>query len=370
MGARGPRVDPRHAALPYSTGPGLEVTKAGHTVGRQLGASGTVMLAGFEAGWVESPMNNLDCGDKDSLGVFQQRPGQGWGTPEQIRDVAYAAGMFFRHAVRAERRCPDLTAGGLTQAVQRSARPDRYDEAEGTARELLEEARRAVGDARECAGEYGGGAGRLPGAIVPRAPTGPGRPAHPLRARTRVRGAGPTSGSDGRAFDHEQRRVVLQVARRVAQEVGAQAVDQVVERLPAPGAGAVGQVVEAAGAVAGLQEAVRAEQDPVTFAEGDHLRDRVGGQPLQRGPKVRTARGERPGPGCAACLDGSVEPSHTGGQIDLASSLRPRPGPIAAEAGTSRTELERVQSPPHVPHPVPFRAQPRTQPPAQPRDRS
>lgn len=38
----------------------------------------------------ESGLRNLDYGDRDSLGVFQQRPSQGWGTAEQIMDVAHA----------------------------------------------------------------------------------------------------------------------------------------------------------------------------------------------------------------------------------------------------------------------------------------
>ncbi|WP_221361720.1 hypothetical protein [Streptomyces beigongshangae] len=121
------------------------MTKAVCLVGRELGVSDKVMLAGFEAGWVESHMNNLDCGDRDSLGVFQQRPSQGWGTPEQIRHVPYAARQFFVRAVRVEQRSPQLTAGQTAQAVQRSAFPDRYDQAEAKARALLEEAVRAVG---------------------------------------------------------------------------------------------------------------------------------------------------------------------------------------------------------------------------------
>ncbi|QGV77784.1 hypothetical protein [Streptomyces ficellus] len=118
----------------------LDVTRAVLTVGRDLGVSAKVMLAAFEAGWVESHMNNLDCGDKDSLGVFQQRPSQGWGTPEQIRRVPYAARRFFERAVAVERRAPHLSAGETAQEVQRSAHPERYDAAEAKARELLEEA--------------------------------------------------------------------------------------------------------------------------------------------------------------------------------------------------------------------------------------
>ncbi|MFD0597492.1 hypothetical protein ACFQZ4_38685 [Catellatospora coxensis] len=50
---------------------------------RSLNVNDKVMLSGFEAGWVESHMNNLPCGDKSSLGVFQQRWDYGWGTPSR-----------------------------------------------------------------------------------------------------------------------------------------------------------------------------------------------------------------------------------------------------------------------------------------------
>jgi len=117
----------------------LAVTQIVHQVGASMGASPRVMLAGFEAGWVESHMNNLPCGDADSLGVFQQRPSQGWGTPEQIMDVNYAATQFFAQAIHNDPLFPDLSAGLLAQTVQRSCCPERYDEAEGKANEMLAE---------------------------------------------------------------------------------------------------------------------------------------------------------------------------------------------------------------------------------------
>lgn len=117
----------------------LEVTQTVHEVGRSMRVSNRVMLAGFEAGWVESHMQNLRCGDRDSLGVFQQRPSQGWGTPSQILDVSHAARRFFSAAQARDGSCSGCTAGQLAQAVQRSAFPLRYDQAEGVARELLRE---------------------------------------------------------------------------------------------------------------------------------------------------------------------------------------------------------------------------------------
>ena len=115
-----------------------------YRVGRGLKVTERVMLAGFEAGWVESHMNNLPCGDRDSLGVFQQRPSQGWGTPEQIMNVSYAANAFFTRAIPIAANNPGMTAGQIAQAVQRSAFPDRYDQAQGTALALIDQAKDLV----------------------------------------------------------------------------------------------------------------------------------------------------------------------------------------------------------------------------------
>jgi hypothetical protein len=73
----------------------------------------------------ESGLNNLDHGDRDSLGLFQQRPSQGWGTPTQIMNPAYAAQQFYRHL----QRVPDWWSIPLwqaAQAVQRSGAPTAY----------------------------------------------------------------------------------------------------------------------------------------------------------------------------------------------------------------------------------------------------
>lgn len=48
----------------------------------------------------ESGIRNLDYGDRDSLGAFQQRPSQGWGTPDQVRNVAHATTTFLQHLVQ------------------------------------------------------------------------------------------------------------------------------------------------------------------------------------------------------------------------------------------------------------------------------
>ncbi|MER7106250.1 hypothetical protein [Streptomyces sp. NPDC000229] len=133
------------AACTVPPGHDPEVIRIVYRVGSELGVNDKVMLAGFEAGWVESHMNNLDCGHLDSVGVFQQRPSQGWGTREQCMDVTYASNSFFTRAVESDRAHPEWTAGQVAQSVQRSAFPERYDQAEAKARALIEEARTGSG---------------------------------------------------------------------------------------------------------------------------------------------------------------------------------------------------------------------------------
>jgi hypothetical protein len=85
----------------------------------------------------ETHLRNLPYGDRDSLGLFQQRPSQGWGTPAQVQDPSYAAGKFFDHLVTV----PDWESGRLTevaQAVQRSAAPDAYQRWEPTAQAVAD----------------------------------------------------------------------------------------------------------------------------------------------------------------------------------------------------------------------------------------
>lgn len=83
----------------------------------------------------ESALRNIERGDRDSLGLFQQRPSQGWGAEKQIMDPSYAAGIFYEHLVRV----PHYTELPLTvaaQRVQRSGYPEAYAKHE-TAATLL-----------------------------------------------------------------------------------------------------------------------------------------------------------------------------------------------------------------------------------------
>ncbi|MFG1921582.1 hypothetical protein [Cryptosporangium sp. NPDC048952] len=83
----------------------------------------------------ESKLRNLDAGDRDSVGLFQQRPSQGWGTPEELSDPRYAAGEFYDHLVRV-RGWQKMRLTDAAQAVQRSAHPELYQKWESDATTL------------------------------------------------------------------------------------------------------------------------------------------------------------------------------------------------------------------------------------------
>ncbi|WP_216629598.1 peptidoglycan-binding protein [Brevibacterium renqingii] len=92
----------------------------------------------------ESSLRNLDSGDRDSVGLFQQRPSQGWGEPEQLTDPVYAAKAFYGINPEVENPGLDQIEGWNTmspteaaQSVQRSALPDAYEQWEKLADDLL-----------------------------------------------------------------------------------------------------------------------------------------------------------------------------------------------------------------------------------------
>lgn len=80
----------------------------------------------------ESGLRDVSGGDRDSLGLFQQRPSQGWGTARQILDPVYAANRFFDELVRIPgyARLPLTTAA---QRVQHSGFPRAYAKREADA---------------------------------------------------------------------------------------------------------------------------------------------------------------------------------------------------------------------------------------------
>ncbi|GAA3389051.1 C40 family peptidase [Streptomyces roseoviridis] len=83
----------------------------------------------------ESRLRNLRYGDRDSLGLFQQRPSQGWGTPEEILNPVHAATKFYEGLLKVA-GWQQMTVTQAAQAVQRSGLPDAYAQWEPLARAL------------------------------------------------------------------------------------------------------------------------------------------------------------------------------------------------------------------------------------------
>jgi hypothetical protein len=127
----------------------IEASGEAGVTDEQLANAAIIVATGREQGvperglWValatalqESGLRNLDYGDRDSLGLFQQRPSKGWGSPTQVRDPRYAATQFYDRLVDV----PGWTAMPLWQAaqtVQGSAFPLAYTKWEQTAANVL-----------------------------------------------------------------------------------------------------------------------------------------------------------------------------------------------------------------------------------------
>lgn len=83
----------------------------------------------------ESDIRNLDYGDRDSVGLFQQRPSQGWGSEAELMDPYYATGEFYDALVKIKNwRTGDIN--DVAQAVQISGHPEAYRDHEADARVL------------------------------------------------------------------------------------------------------------------------------------------------------------------------------------------------------------------------------------------
>jgi hypothetical protein len=83
----------------------------------------------------ESKLYNLNYGDRDSVGLFQQRPSQGWGTREQLMDPVYATGKFYDALARVD-GFETMRITEAAQRVQRSGFPEAYAAHEPAARAL------------------------------------------------------------------------------------------------------------------------------------------------------------------------------------------------------------------------------------------
>jgi hypothetical protein len=87
------------------------------------------------AAFQESKIHNLAYGDRDSVGLFQQRPSQGWGTRDQVLDPTHSINRFYDGLEKIE-NYSSLSINEAAQRVQRSGHPGAYAQHEGYARAL------------------------------------------------------------------------------------------------------------------------------------------------------------------------------------------------------------------------------------------
>jgi hypothetical protein len=102
---------------------GIAATIAGVATRRAL-PTRAVAIA-YATALQESKLQNLHYGDLDSVGVFQQRPSQGWGSVAQIEDPVYATERFF-DALTMVPGYLDLPIDVAAQDVQHSADGSAY----------------------------------------------------------------------------------------------------------------------------------------------------------------------------------------------------------------------------------------------------
>ena len=151
--------------LPAPLGKPCEVTAAGGSVALdfdQMANAATIAAVGIRRGlpdqalvvaiataFQESKLHNLEGGDRDSVGLFQQRPSQGWGSVKEIRDPRYAAGRFYSALVKV-RGWQEMRVTDAAQRVQRSAYPEAYQKWSDEATVLVEALVGQAGGAVAC----------------------------------------------------------------------------------------------------------------------------------------------------------------------------------------------------------------------------
>jgi len=116
-------------------------------IGRQLGVPERGIMIALGTAMQESWLRNLDWGDRDSLGLFQQRPSTGWGTAAQVRNAERSIRAFYGGAKDPNgsrtrglldiRGWQGMSFAQAAQTVQISAYPDRYARWEDDARAWL-----------------------------------------------------------------------------------------------------------------------------------------------------------------------------------------------------------------------------------------
>jgi hypothetical protein len=119
------------------------------TAASELGMPHHAVTVAIAAGLQESGLHNIDHGDLDSIGIFQQRPSQGWGTPSQLLQPGYAARAFLSQLGQIA-GWESLPVTVAAQRVQRSATPNAYASWEAEARTIARATTGEVAGALHC----------------------------------------------------------------------------------------------------------------------------------------------------------------------------------------------------------------------------
>ena len=106
-------------------------------VARTLGLPDHAVTVALAAALQESKLHNVDYGDTDSVGLFQQRPSSGWGTVKDLMTPAYAAKQFYEALVSIQ-GWQSMALTYAIQAVQVSAYPDAYAPHEWAAQTVVD----------------------------------------------------------------------------------------------------------------------------------------------------------------------------------------------------------------------------------------
>lgn len=93
------------------------------------------LTVAYATAFQEDKLENPSSGDRDSVGIFQQRPSQGWGSAAQLQDPAYAAQAFFGALVKVP-NYTTIPVSEAAQAVQRSADGSAYEQYAQTGAQL------------------------------------------------------------------------------------------------------------------------------------------------------------------------------------------------------------------------------------------
>lgn len=120
-------------------------------VGMRMGIPDHAVSVALATAMQESGLRNLSGGDRDSAGLFQQRPSEGWGTHAQVTDPVHASTAFYAR-LRSEPGWSGLSITEAAQLVQRSATPAAYAKWEPEARSIASALTGERGGALSCHG--------------------------------------------------------------------------------------------------------------------------------------------------------------------------------------------------------------------------